>query len=78
MPYEDPFPGASKYIGTTGNREYEVEIQIAPLNFVVRRKSTREIIYSTTSTSLIVSSLYNEIGTYLPTNRLYGLGERVT
>ena len=58
--------------------EYEFSIVENPFNLKIFRKSTKEIIFSTVDKDFFFGENYAEISTSIPTEHLFGLGERTT
>ncbi|RYE33945.1 MAG: hypothetical protein EOP48_30615, partial [Sphingobacteriales bacterium] len=53
-----------------------IDVQSQPFTFTVTRKDTGQIIFDTKNKKLIYSNLYIELSTILPTDNVYGFGER--
>jgi len=77
IPFEEPypFPRNPKYLDIKDSN-FEFEPQFDPFDIVVRRKSTKEVIFRLTD-RLIYTDLYLEFSFYTPTNEIYGLGMRL-
>jgi alpha-glucosidase (family GH31 glycosyl hydrolase) len=85
MPCEDPFP-CHKYRDNIildfnmNNLEYDYDFLIKerPFSFTLSRKSTKEILFTTLNRQIVFKKNYVEISTDLPSENLFGLGERTT
>lgn len=75
LPYADPFP-YTKDLPPLQNPVYTVNVTQDPFSFAVVRTATQETVFNTSGFDLIYSDLAVQIGTQLPTQYLYGLGER--
>ena len=75
LPYQQPFP-FTKPASNNANRDYEIEVINKPFSIKIKRKSTNETIFDNKDLPFIYSDRYLEFSKFLPTNRLYGLGER--
>lgn len=58
--------------------EYEFNISENPFFLEVSRKSTKEIVFSTADNDFFFAENYAEFTAAIPTNNLFGLGERTT
>ena len=79
IPEQQPFVFESinsKKIGEFENTDYHVEIQNVPLAIKVTRIETAETIFDTSIGDLILSDKYLEINSELPSEYIFGLGER--
>lgn len=57
---------------------YKVEVTKNPFSFKVLRKSTNEVLFDTATFPFILSDRYLEFSSILPSEELFGIGERVT
>lgn len=76
LPYAYPFPHNKMPPNQSSNKLYEFEYSENPFYIKVLRKSTNETIFSNDDLNFVYSDRYLEISTFLPTEFLYGLGER--
>jgi len=80
--YEIPkgfYKESQPFNGTEEKLEYKWEIGVKDkglFDFKIIRKATNEVIFDTSIKNFIYSNNYLEFGSSLPTNRIYGLGER--
>ncbi len=58
--------------------EYEFLFNEDPFSLEVLRKTTKEVIFSTKENNFFFADNYGEFTTELPTNNLFGLGERTS
>ncbi len=58
--------------------EYEFNISENPFNLEISRKTTKEVIFSTADNDFFFAENYAEFIAEIPTNNLFGLGERTT
>ncbi|XP_043558940.1 maltase-glucoamylase, intestinal [Chiloscyllium plagiosum] len=74
VPHEiiKPFDGPA-----VPNPNYEVELAKNPFGILIRRKSTRTVLFDTTVAPLIFADQYLQITATLPSHNIYGLGEHV-
>lgn len=85
LPCEEPFP-CHKYpenIVTDFNMsnleyDYELTLKERPFSFTISRKKTKEVIFTTLNRQIVFKENYAEISTDLPSDNLFGLGERTT
>jgi len=77
IPFEDPYPHPKnpKYMKIEESN-FLFEFKDNPFDFIVRRKSTKEVIFKLTD-RLIYTDLYLEFSFYTPTKEIYGLGMRL-
>lgn len=87
LPLTDMFPYHKEKIKIDDNfnwklgnldLDYEFNIKENPFHLEVSRKSTKEIIFSTTDLDFFFAENYAEFTASIPTNNLFGLGERTT
>lgn len=79
IPEQQPFvfeSSSSKKIGDFENADYHVEIQNDPLAIKITRIETAETVFDTSVGDLILSDKYLEINSELPSEYIFGLGER--
>ncbi|XP_067898281.1 maltase-glucoamylase [Heterodontus francisci] len=67
-----PFEGPAE-----SNLNYEVELNQNPFGIVIRRKSTRTVLFDTSVGPLQFADQYLQITAKLPSHNIYGLGEHV-
>lgn len=79
IPEQEPYPH-DNFSCYSVNEEllYRVEINKSPFGLKVIRKSTEEVLFDTLSFPFILSDRYLEFSSYLPTQDIFGLGERVS
>jgi alpha-glucosidase (family GH31 glycosyl hydrolase) len=53
-----------------------IDVETEPFAFTVTRKDNGQVIFDTKNKKFIYSNLYIELGTSLPTDNVYGFGER--
>jgi len=77
IPYEDPYPHPKnpQYLDIEESN-FEFEVKLDPFDLIVKRKSTKEIIFKLTD-RLVYTDLYLEFSFNIPTNEIYGLGMRL-
>jgi alpha-glucosidase (family GH31 glycosyl hydrolase) len=80
MPQEEPFPFHKKSIHKFDGEdlEYTYEFKQNPYSISVSRKSTGEKIFSSEGFKIVFVENYAEITTSLPSEYIFGLGERTT
>ena len=85
MPLREPFPfhsytkEANVDLNMNNNDyDYELTLKENPFSFTLQRKLTKEIIFSTVNKPIIFLNNYSEISTDLPSENIFGLGERTT
>lgn len=76
VPDQHPFPNFGSNSPTNDDAQYAVTIQNEPFGFAVTRKATNEVIFDTRSFSMIYSDLFIDFAGSIPTDNLFGLGER--
>ncbi|XP_078419908.1 sucrase-isomaltase, intestinal [Cetorhinus maximus] len=59
------------------NPNYEVELNKNPFGIIIRRKSTRTVLFDTSVAPLQFADQYLQITARLPSHNIYGLGEHV-
>ena len=74
LPHEYPYPFTKK--NPFKNPNYIVLIEKEPFSIAVQRVTTGETIFNTSQFDFIYSDYYLSFGTALPSQYLYGLGER--
>ncbi|XP_038672624.1 maltase-glucoamylase, intestinal [Scyliorhinus canicula] len=67
-----PFGGPA-----ASNPNYEVELNENPFGIIIRRKSTRTVLFDTSVAPLQFADQYLQITAKLPSHNIYGLGEHV-
>ncbi|XP_072330551.1 sucrase-isomaltase, intestinal [Scyliorhinus torazame] len=74
VPHENikPFGGPA-----ASNPNYEVELNENPFGIIIRRKSTRTVLFDTSVAPLQFADQYLQITAKLPSHNIYGLGEHV-
>ena len=79
IPEKDPYPydRESFYIYNNSTAVYAIEIEKKPFSFSIMRKSTKEIIFNTKNFDFIYSDKYLEFSSILPSENIFGIGERV-
>ena len=79
IPESDPYPHDKEthYIYDKLSAVYKVEIDSHPFSFRVIRTSTKEVIFSTQNFNFIYSDRYLEFASTIPTEDIFGIGERV-
>lgn len=76
VPNEYPF-AHYKGLKTTTNSQFLIEFtKEGEFGFWITRKSTNEVIFDTRSFAFVYSDLYIDISSKIPTENLYGIGER--
>lgn len=70
-----PFPYDRNFTDVT-DVSYTIDVVKEPFYFRVTRKATGEVLFTTENNNLILSKYYLEIKTTVPTDDLFGLGER--
>jgi alpha-glucosidase (family GH31 glycosyl hydrolase) len=76
VPNRYPFPNFGSNFPTNDEAEYDVKVQNEPFGFAVIRKSTQEVILDTRPYGMTFSDLYIDWTSAIPTDNLFGLGER--
>jgi len=77
IPERVPFPHFTKEDTIPlGDSCCSVDVQSSPFNLVITRKDTAEVLFDTRDKQFIYSDLYIELSTSLPTEFVYGFGER--
>jgi len=77
VPEKYPFPHFTSNDKITQEEgDCTIDVQSDPFAVTVTRKDTKEVIFDTKNKKLIYSNLYIELGTTLPTDNIYGIGER--
>lgn len=76
VPNEYPFPHFRQNPSDSGDSDYEFIVQEEPFGFAVIRKATDEVIFDTRQHNLIYSDLSLDFSSSIPTDNLFGLGER--
>ena len=76
LPYKDPFPFTKTLTNSHDNPSYKIEMTNYPFSIKITRKNTNEIIFDNSHFPFIYSDKFLEFSTILPSNHLYGLGER--
>jgi alpha-glucosidase (family GH31 glycosyl hydrolase) len=84
LPCQIPFP-CHEYPSnmTEPNRsnldyDYFITIKESPFSFTLSRKTTREVLFTTLNNFVKLQQNYVELSTDLPSENLFGLGERTT
>jgi len=79
IPQKDPYPHdkESHYIYDLNSVLYKVEIKSKPFAFRIIRVATKEVLFNTQYFNLICSDRYFEFSSSLPTENIFGIGERV-
>jgi len=79
IPEKDPYPHdkETQYIYGGNTVLYQVEIESKPFSFTIIRPATKEVLFSTQYFNLICSDRYFEFSNSLPTENIFGIGERV-
>ncbi|XP_078065159.1 sucrase-isomaltase, intestinal [Mustelus asterias] len=74
VPHENikPFAGPA-----ASNPNYEVELDKNPFGIIIRRKTTRTVLFDTSVAPLQFADQYLQITAKLPSHNIYGLGEHV-
>jgi len=78
MAHEFPYSYTKTSPEDFADPEYTVHLQKKPFSFSVDRKATEETIFDTSKFDFIYSEFFLTFGTTLPSEYLYGLGERRT
>jgi alpha-glucosidase (family GH31 glycosyl hydrolase) len=85
LPCEDPFPChkyptnmVSDFDMNNLKYNYEMIIKEKPFSFTLMRATTKELIFSTLNRQIIMKENYAELSTDIPSENLFGLGERTT
>lgn len=85
MPHEEPFPfhnyqnDINKFFNLNPvDFDYELIIDEDPFSLSILRKSTKEVVFSSVDMDIILRNNYAEISTVIPSENLFGLGERTT
>lgn len=78
IPDRYPFPHFSGKIAEPSEKdsEYKIVIQEDPFGFAIVRRATEEVIFDTRSFPLMYSDLLIDVTSIIPTEHLFGLGER--
>jgi len=77
LPHKYPFPYPKNPTATTlEESNFVVKVEKDPFDIVIKRKSTGETIFKLTD-RLVFTNLYIEFSFVIPTNEIYGLGERI-
>jgi len=79
IPQKDPYPHDkdTHYIYNQKTVIYKVKIQTKPFAFRIIRVATKEVLFNTQYFNLIFSDRYLEFSSSLPTENIFGIGERV-
>ena len=77
IPEEDPFPQETQQLYAGKDKKYRVFIRKSPFAFEVKRASTNETLFDTSHFSFICSDRFFEFSSVLPSENIFGLGERV-
>lgn len=77
IPENFPFPHfKSNQLISKDQGDCKIEVQANPFTFYITRKSTGEILFDTRNKLFVYTNFYIELSTSLPTNIVYGFGER--
>lgn len=78
LPHTAPFPDYQLPNDnfSSSDIDYLIETTSDPLRIIVKRNSTNETIFDTSTFRIIYSRFYLEITTILPSKYIFGLGER--
>jgi len=77
IPEQIPFPHfKSNTMISLDQGVCTIEVQEDPFSLVITRKDTGEVLFDTRNRNFIYSDLYIEFSTALPTENVYGFGER--
>ena len=79
IPEEEPYPHdrESYYLYNSSTAVYAIEIEKLPFSFKIMRNSTKEILFNTKNFDFICSDRYLEFSSILPSENIFGIGERV-
>ena len=79
IPEREPYPHdkteTNFYDVSTAN--YQVEVEKKPFSFKISRVLTKEVIFDTKYFNFIYTDKYLEFSSLLPTDNIFGMGERV-
>jgi alpha-glucosidase (family GH31 glycosyl hydrolase) len=85
MPKEDPFPYhvypdnmVEDFNMNNLNYDYEFNVKESPFSLTILRKATKEVLFSTVNKDIIFKPDYVEITTDIPSEHIFGFGERTT
>ena len=78
LPHEAPFPFPKDVKSVLPEEsDFLMTFEFNPFNIIIKRKSTGEAIFRLTD-RFVFTNLYMEISFMIPTEEIYGLGERVS
>jgi len=78
LPHEGPFPFPKDVTSVLPeDSDFILELVLQPFNLIIKRKSTEEVIFSLAD-RFVYTNFYLEVSFVMPTNEIYGLGERIS